>query len=159
MKKSSLIRLINYWPPYLGSGIKVSHISKDMRSIDVEMALRFWNRNYVGVHFGGSLYSMTDPFFMLMVMENLGREYIVWDKAASIRFKKPGKGRVTARFRLSAAEIEAIKQAADTTSKTEPTFEINVVDEDGDVVAAIVKTIYVRRKDREQSAERQANPS
>lgn len=124
-----------------------------MRSIDVEMALRFWNRNYVGVHFGGSLYAMTDPFFMLMVMENLGRDYIVWDKAASIRFKKPGKGRVTAQFRLSDAELATIKQAADTSSKTEPTFEINVVDESGDVVAEVVKTIYVRRKDREKPNE------
>ncbi|MEN9835582.1 MAG: hypothetical protein RL011_1775 [Pseudomonadota bacterium] len=148
MKKSSLLRLINFWPPYLGSGVRVKHISDDMRAVDVEMALRFWNKNYVGVHFGGSLYAMTDPFFMLMVMENLGRDYIVWDKAASIRFKKPGKGRVSARFRLSAEEIDAIKMSADSQPKTEPTFTVQVVDGAGDIVAEIVKTLYVRRKQK-----------
>ncbi len=150
MRKSKILKLMNLWPPYMGSGVRVTHISDDMRAVDVEMKLRFWNRNYVGVHFGGSLYAMTDPFFMLMLLENLGRDYIVWDKAASIRFKKPGRGRVSAQFRIAESEVDAIRQAADTHPKTEPEFTVNVIDSEGDVVAEIHKTIYVRRKDRDR---------
>ena len=150
MKKTLLLRLINFWPPYLGSGVKVIHISPDVRSIEVRMDLKFWNRNYVGVHFGGSLYAMTDPFFMLMMMENLGSEYIVWDKAATIRFRKPGKGRVYAKFSLAQADIDTVKAAADNGPKAEPIFTVSVLDGAGDVVAEVEKTLYVRRKDRKK---------
>ncbi len=103
-----MLRCINIWPPFLGAGIRVRWRSN--RDVDVEMKLRFFNRNYVGTHYGGSLYSMTDPFYMLMLMENLGRDYIVWDKAASIRFRKPGKGRVRAEFRLIDAQLDEIRE-------------------------------------------------
>ena len=99
--------------------------------VDVEMKLRPWNRNYVGTHYGGSLYSMTDPFYMLMLMENLGRDYIVWDKAASIRFRKPGKGKVKAEFRLSDAQLDEIRDKLTTQEKYEPTFLVEVKDEAG----------------------------
>src|SRR5689334_18498320 len=95
-----LQRRINFYSPYLGAGVRVTRVSEDFRQVDVEMPLRFYNRNYVGTHFGGSLYSMCDPFYMLMLIHILGPEYIVWDKAAAIRFKKPGKGVVKASFRL-----------------------------------------------------------
>ena len=150
MKKTWLLRLINFWPPYLGSGVKVIHISPDVRSIEVRMDLKFWNRNYVGVHFGGSLYAMTDPFFMLMMMENLGSEYIVWDKAAAIRFRKPGKGRVYAKFSLAQEDIDSVKAAADNGPKAEPIFTVCVLDGAGDVVAEVEKTLYVSRKDRKK---------
>ena len=150
MKKTLLLRLINFWPPYLGSGVKVIHISPDVRSIEVRMDLKFWNRNYVGVHFGGSLYAMTDPFFMLMMMENIGSDYIVWDKAATIRFKKPGKGRVYAKFSLAQEDIDSVKAAADNGPKAEPVFTVSVLDGAGDVVAEVEKTLYVRRKDRKK---------
>jgi len=93
----ALRRWINLWPPFLGAGIRVKHIAPDMMSVDVEMKLRWWNANYVGTHFGGSLFAMTDAFYRLMPMANLGpqtwgRDYMVWDKAASIRYRKPGKG-------------------------------------------------------------------
>jgi len=101
-----LRRWINFWPPFLGAGIRIRYISPDTKAVDVEMKLRFWNRNYVGTHFGGSLYSMTDPFFMLMLLDNLGPEYLVWDKAATIRFKKPGRGKVRAEFRLSDEQLD-----------------------------------------------------
>jgi len=84
-----MLHFINIWPPFLVAGIRVRWHSACC--VDVEMKLRPWNRNYVGTHYGGSLYSMTDPFYMLMLMENLGPGYIVWDKAASFRFRKPGK--------------------------------------------------------------------
>ena len=88
---------MNLWFPFLGAGIRVTRLQSDWKAIDVEMKLRSWNSNYVGTHYGGSLYSMTDPFYMLMLIENLGRDYIVWDKAATIRFRKPGKGKVEPR--------------------------------------------------------------
>jgi hypothetical protein len=148
MKKAFLIRLINFWPPYFGAGIRVSYISPDFRVIDVKMKLRFWNRNYVGTHFGGSLYSMVDPFFMLMLLENLGKDFIVWDKSASIRFKKPGKGIVFARFELSVEEIERIKSEAEKNEKVEPLFKVLIKDETGDVVSEVEKLLYVKKKVR-----------
>jgi uncharacterized protein (DUF1778 family) len=144
MKKRLLLRSINAWPPFLGAGIRVTCLSP--HAIDVEMKLRRWNRNYVGTHFGGSLYSMTDPFFMLMLIESLGPDYIVWDKAATIRFKKPGRGKVRAEFRLSSDQVEEIKRAAAANGKTEPTFVVQVRDEAGDVVAEVEKVLWVRRK-------------
>ena len=138
--------LINLWPPFLGAGIRVTRIAPDWREIDVEMKLRRWNRNYVGTHYGGSLYSMTDPFYMLMLMENLGRDYIVWDKAASIRFRKPGKGKVKAEFRLTDAQLDDIREKLTTLEKYEPTFMVEVKDEAGEVVAEVQKVIHIRRK-------------
>lgn len=150
MAKPLLLKLINFWPPYFGAGVRVKSISPDIRTIDVEMKLRLWNRNYVGTHFGGSLYAMTDPFFMLILMENLGRDYIVWDKAANIQFKKPGKGRVAARFELTPQQIESIRAEADREYKVEPVFTVEIKDESGETVASVVKTLYVRRKDRKK---------
>ncbi len=140
--------MINLWPPFVGAGIRVKKIAEDFTSVDVEMKLRFWNKNYVGTHFGGSLYAMTDPFYMLILMENLGKDYIVWDKAADIRFKKPGKGRLKAHFNISKEKIAEIKAAADTDPKVEPQFKVEIRDEHGDVVAEVNKTLYVCRKDK-----------
>ena len=139
-----MLRWINIWPPFLGAGIRV--LWRSNRDVDVEMKLRSWNRNYVGTHYGGSLYSMTDPFYMLMLMENLGRDYIVWDKAASIRFRKPGKGKVKAEFRLSDAQIDDIRDKLAAQEKYEPTFSVEVKDEGGEVVAEVQKVLHVRRK-------------
>src|SRR6201996_6316411 len=116
-----MLRTINIWPPFLASGIHVRW-GADMRSADVEMRMHFWNRNYVGTHYGGSLYSMTDPFYMLMLIENLGKDYVVWDKSATIRFRKPGKGTVHAEFRLTQAMLDDIRSALSTTDKYEPSF-------------------------------------
>ena len=143
----ALRRGVNLWPPFLGMGIRVKYIAPDMKSIDVEMKLRWWNANYVGTHFGGSLYAMTDPFYMLMLMANLGRDYIVWDKAASIRYRKPGKGTVRAEFRLSDAQLEDIRDKLRALPKYEPTFTVEVKDEQGEVVAAVEKLIHVRKKE------------
>jgi hypothetical protein len=146
MKKSSLLRLLSLWPPYLGAGVRVRRIAPDFRSIDVEMKLRFWNQNYVGVHFGGSLYAMTDPFIMLMLIENLGKDYVVWDKAASIRFRRPGKGRVRVRFELSQERLDEIRRQADELPKVEPVFQVAIVNDEGEVVAEVEKTLWVKRK-------------
>jgi len=140
--------LMNLWPPFLGAGIRVKRLRPDWKEIDVEMKLRRWNSNYVGTHYGGSLYSMADPFFMIMLIENLGKQYIVWDKSASIRFKKPGKGTVSASFRLSDLQIQEIKQALETQEKIERTFLVEVKDESGNVIAEVEKLLHIRRKDQ-----------
>jgi acyl-coenzyme A thioesterase PaaI-like protein len=141
-----LLRLLNLYPPYLGAGVRV-RTSPDLRTFEVRMKLRWWNRNYVGTHFGGSLYTMCDPFFMLILIAALGRDYVVWDKAATIRFRRPGRGTVRATFHVSPERVEEIRAAADAQGKVEPNFQVNVVDERGEVVAEIEKLLYVRRKD------------
>ncbi|MGH9570126.1 MAG: DUF4442 domain-containing protein [Candidatus Angelobacter sp.] len=142
---------LRFYPPYLGAGVRVTHVADDFGSIEVEMPLRFYNRNYVGTHFGGSLYSMCDPFFMLMLMNILGPGYIVWDKAATIRFKRPGKGLVKARFEIPAEMVREIRAAADANGKVEPQFQVQITDSEGNVVAEVDKLLYVRRKDRMKS--------
>jgi len=143
--------LLNLWPPFVGAGIRVRRLAPDWKKIDVEMKLRWWNRNYVGTHYGGSLYSMTDPFLMLMLIENLGKDYLVWDKSASIRFKKPGRGTVSASFRLSQEQIREIKLALNSQEKIERVFAVEVKDESGSVVAEVEKLLHVRKKDRTSS--------
>jgi acyl-coenzyme A thioesterase PaaI-like protein len=139
-------RLFNIWGPFLGAGIRMDRVSSDYREIDVSMKLRFWNRNYLGTHYGGSLYSMTDPFYVVMLAENLGPGYVIWDKVAKIRFLRPGLGRVHARFILSPEMLEEIKTAADGGKSVEPLFTVQVFNESGEVVAEVEKTVYVRKK-------------
>src|ERR1700757_2979118 len=142
-----LRRLVNLWPPFLGAGIRIEHIAADMKAVNVEMKLRFWNANYVGTHFGGSLFAMTDPFYMLMLMANLGRDYIVWDKAASIRYRKPGKGTVRAEFRLTDAQLDDIREKLKTLPKWEPIFKVEVKDVQGTVIAEVEKVLHVKKKE------------
>ena len=139
----ALRRGVNLWPPFLGAGIRVKRITSDMKAIDVEMKLHWWNANYVGTHFGGSLFAMTDAFYMLMLMANLGRDYIVWDKAASIRYRKPGKGTVRAEFRLSDAQLNDIRDKLKALPKYEPAFMVEVKDEQGIVIAEVEKLLHV----------------
>lgn len=146
MNKRHLIKFMNFWPPLFGAGVRIKKISSNFLEIDVEMKLRFWNKNYVGTHFGGSLYSMADPFLMLMLSENLGRDYIVWDKAAEIKFIKPGVSRVKIEFRLTSEQIKEIKHQADTNHKYEPEFDVEITDDSGIVIAKVFKKLYIKRK-------------
>lgn len=141
-----LQRALNVFVPYLGAGIRVQDIAPDFSEATVEMKLHWYNTNYVGTHFGGSLYSMTDPMYMLLLMNRLGSDYIVWDKAASIDFVKPGKGTVTAHFTLSDAMVDDIRTQAENGSKVLPEWSVDVVDAAGDTVARVNKTLYVRKK-------------
>ncbi|MBL8113695.1 MAG: YiiD C-terminal domain-containing protein [Acidobacteria bacterium] len=143
-----ILRVINFYPPYLGAGIRVVHRKGDAFTFHVEMALRFYNRNAFGTQFGGSLYAMCDPFYCFLLLRHLGRErFVVWDKAASIEFRRPGKGRVFARFHIPPETVEAIRLQAETGAKVEPVLETDVFDvASGEVVAHVVKTLYVRKK-------------
>jgi hypothetical protein len=145
--KRHLRRVMNLWPPFFGAGIKVTRISPDWRQVDVELRPHFWNRNYVGTHYGGSLYSMTDPFYMIMLIESLGSDYVVWDKAGSIRFKRPGKGVVSAQFRITDAQIEDIRTKLQTQERYEPSFSVDVQDRSGAIVCEVEKLIHVRKRE------------
>lgn len=142
-----LRRVMNLWPPYLFSGVRVRAIASDWRHAEIELRSHWWNRNYVGVHFGGNLFSMTDPFWMLLTMNALGKDYIVWDKAGAIDFRKPGRGTVRAQFRLDDAMLEEIRAATADGEKYLRWCETEIVDADGEVVARVRKQLYIRRKE------------
>ena len=138
--------LLNCYPPYWATGIVIRSVSPDYRRMTVRMKMHWYNRNYVGTHFGGSLYAMTDPFYMLMLLQILSKEYLVWDQSACIDFIKPGKGTVTAEFEVTQALLETIVQNTTEGRKYLPQLPVEVKDETGEVVARVTKTIYVRRK-------------
>lgn len=142
------VKMINWYPPYIGAGIKMIKLAEDFSSCLVRLKLRWWNKNAVGTAFGGSLYSMADPFFMLLLMETLDkRSYIIWDKAATIRFKKPGKGDVFAHFEISPQKLKEIRQEVEEAGgKKDFNFYTEIKDKEGGVVAEVEKVIYVRKK-------------
>jgi len=148
MKAKYLKLLLNIYPPYVGAGIHIERISDDYREIIVSMKLRWYNRNYVGTHFGGNLASMTDPFFMLMLMNILRKDYVVWDRAARIEFVRPGRGRVTASFHLNQKQIDEIYVQTRGGAVFCPEYEVEVLDEQGEIVAKVVKREYIRKKVR-----------
>ena len=147
-----LRRGMGWWPPFLGAGIRVRSFSEDFRDVVVELRLGRLNRNYVGTHFGGSLYAMCDPFYMIMLLHNLGSDYLVWDKSGAIEYVAPGRGTVSARFSLSEARIAEIRAQAAGGDRVLPEFAVDVTDEAGAVVAKVRKTIYVRLKPRHRPA-------
>jgi acyl-coenzyme A thioesterase PaaI-like protein len=148
-KKSWLLRgALNCWPPLFFAGIRVEHLSPDYREARVRLKLRPWNKNAVGTHFGGSLSAMTDPFYMLMIMAVLGEEYLVWDKSADIEFVKPGKGIVVADFVISDGLIEDIIEKTAQGEKYLPSLPVYIKDQQGEIVAKVNRTIYIRRKQR-----------
>lgn len=146
MPANWLRHLGNLWRPFRGAGIRIVYVSPDYRDIKVQMKLRWYNRNYVGTHFGGSLYAMTDPFFMMMLINNLGKDYIVWDKGAKIDFIKPGRGTVNVRFQFSKEELADIKTKADNAGKYVFDRSVEITGENDEIVATVVKTLYVRKK-------------
>lgn len=147
MDFKTLIKRINYYPPYMGAGIKVIDYNEDFTRFEVEMKLTWYNRNLVGTQFGGSLYAMCDPFYMFILLANLGTDYIVWDKTGAIDFIKPGIGTVRAVFKISKATIQEIKNEVDLVGKKVFQFQTQVVDLEGNIVAKVEKGVYVRKKD------------
>jgi acyl-coenzyme A thioesterase PaaI-like protein len=137
-----LLRLLSFYPPFLGAGIRVRRLPDGYES---RMTLRPYNRNYFGTHFGGSLYSMCDPFFVLALVERLGPGYTVWDKAAEIRFLRPGKGTVRARFEIPPPRVEEIRAAVEASGRLEPRFAAEILDDAGNVVARVEKLVSVKR--------------
>ncbi len=141
------MKLINWWPPMLGTGISLKHISEDYLRFDVEMKLRWYNKNLVGIHYGGSLYSMCDPWYMFILTAGLGRDYIVLDKSAAIRYKKPGKGTLNCVFQIASERVKEIKEEIDKVGKKDYSFLCEVKNAEGEVVTEVDKVVYVRKKD------------
>ena len=138
--------LFNFWPPVLGAGIRVLRVTPDLKLLKVGLPLRFYNRTGVGTHFGGSLYAMTDPFYMIMLIHQIGDGHVVWDKGARIDFVKPGKGLVTAQFELTDDIINGIVEKAKSGEPIIETFHVSVVDGDQNVVANVEKKVYIKKK-------------
>ncbi|SER14868.1 DUF4442 domain-containing protein [Lentzea albida] len=146
MKASRLRFGMNLWPPFLFAGIRVEEISADYRYARVRMRLRPWNRNFFGTHFGGSLFAMTDPFWVLLLFNQLKGEHVVWDQAGEIEFVAPGRGTVRAEFRLTDEHVEQVLERTRGTEKALIWFDTDVVGQDGAVIARVKKQVYARRK-------------
>ena len=130
----------------LGAGIRVKRVSADLKKLEVGLRLRFYNKSGVGTHYGGSLYSMTDPFYMIMLIYHIGKEYTVWDKAATIQFIKPGRGEVTAKFELTEKRIADIVERAKSGERVIESFQVNVLDSSGDAVACVEKIVHIKKR-------------
>ncbi|HVG24743.1 MAG TPA: DUF4442 domain-containing protein [Thermoanaerobaculia bacterium] len=146
-RKSRWLRWkFNLFPAYRGSGARVTYISADFREVRIRLPLSWRSRNAVGTIFGGSMYAAVDPLYMIMLMHCLGREYVVWDKAATIRFRKPGRSTLFATFSLGDAELDSIRSATASGEPVDRTYNVALVDAEGVVHASVEKIIYVRRK-------------
>jgi acyl-coenzyme A thioesterase PaaI-like protein len=145
--KSRMFRLwFNFFPAYRGSGGRVTYIADDFREIRVKIPLSWRTRNYVGTIYGGSMYSAVDPIYMLMLIRILGPEYVVWDKAAKIRFRKPGKGTLNVEFRITDEEIDEIKRLAGQQRSVDRVYDVELKDKDGTLHASVEKTLYIAKK-------------
>ncbi|MBV8157870.1 MAG: DUF4442 domain-containing protein [Dyella sp.] len=146
MRASTFRRLMNLWPPFFFNSIRVQHVAEDWSAVTVVLRLRPWNRNYVRTQFGGNLFAMTDPFWMLLAMHQLGDDYYVWDKAGAIEFVAPGREDVYAHFRLDAPTVESLRNAVASGEKVLRWFDVDVTTKSGEVVARVRKQLYVRLK-------------
>ncbi|WP_439651374.1 DUF4442 domain-containing protein [Photobacterium atrarenae] len=143
---------LNLWPPFWGAGIKIVQISDDYRRVTVRLKLRWWNKNANRTQYGGSIFSLTDPIYALMLMGILGREYYVWDKQAEINFIKPGNTDLTAEFVISDERVQEIRQATQYGEKYFPEFVVNVNDARGEMVSQIRRVLYIRKKPQYREA-------
>ena len=138
--------IMNLWPPFIGPGIRVEYISPDFREARVRMRHSLLNTNLFGTQFGGSMFAMTDPFYALLILRNIGKDYVVWDSASHIDFKLPARGTVRAHFRIDDAILDDIRAQTAAGEKYEPCYGIDITDAQGNVVASVQKTLYIRRK-------------
>lgn len=146
MLKEKLLRFWNFWPPFLFSGIKIEKTSDNFRYMRVKLKLRFYNANYVGTQFGGLLFAMTDPFYMIMLIKNLGPNYVVWDKSACISYLKPGCSDVFAEFILSQEDLSEITNTLESQGKMDWKRQVEIKDKQGTIIAIVDKVVYIRKK-------------
>lgn len=146
IKPSTLVKIWNFWPPFFFSGIRIDKVSDDMRYALIKLKLRFYNRNYVGTQFGGAMFAATDAMYMLMLIHNLGPDYVVWDKTARIDFLKPGKTDLTAEFQITEDDLQNIR--AETAEKGKMLWkrDVELKDAHGVVVAIAERVVYIRDK-------------
>jgi acyl-coenzyme A thioesterase PaaI-like protein len=144
---------LNTYAPYIGAGIKIDHISLDQGLCVISMGLNTLNKNIVGTQFGGSLYSMVDPFYMLMLMHQLGSNYVVWDKSSHIDFVAPGNSKVTARMKIPSSEVITIQELAKEGEAVFREYKVDIVDEQQKLIATVTKTLYIRLRKYSKSKE------
>ena len=137
----------NWFPAYRGTGARVTYIAGDWSEIRIRLPLSWRTRNYVGTIFGGSMYGAIDPMYMIMLIKTLGPDYVVWDKAATIRFRRPGREPLSATFTLTAADVDAIRAAVREAGKTEKNFTVDLLNDSGEVHASFTKLLSIRRRD------------
>jgi acyl-coenzyme A thioesterase PaaI-like protein len=142
----------NVFPAYRGTGARVTYIAGDWREVRIKLPLNWRTRNYVGTTFGGSLYAAVDPIYMIMLIKILGPDFVVWDKAASIRFRKPGRSTLYARFVVAAEEVAAIKAALESAPSVDRTYTVELTDAAGVVHATVEKVVYIARRKNEEGA-------
>ena len=138
---------MNIYPMFFGTGGKIESISADWKEVNVSLPISWWSRNYVGTIFGGSMFSSSDPFYMLMLMHNLGKDYVVWDKAATIRFRRPSKEKITTKFILKTEVLEEIKQKVEINGEADFPFLVQWFNKEGKIVSEIERTLYVANKE------------
>lgn len=151
VKPGTFRRFLNAAPAMWSTGVQVSHISDDWCTWDLVLRRRLRNLNYVGTLFGGSIYAAADPHFMLALLHILGPDYIVWDKAATIRFIRPGKTRLFGRIDITPEQVDEIKAAVEKAPSVDRTFCFVWKDPEGRTIAEIEKVLYFRKKDRAPS--------
>ncbi len=140
------------FPAYCATGARITYIAGDFREVHVKLPLSWQTRNYVGTIFGGSMYAAVDPVYMLMLIRNLGKDYIVWDKSACITFKKPGRTTLFARFVIDQNELDAIHRELEHGRHVDRTYHVDLTDDAGVVHASVEKVVYVRRKEAGRSS-------
>jgi acyl-coenzyme A thioesterase PaaI-like protein len=149
LRESNETRLLrwrfNLFPCYFGTGGRVLYIAPDLREVRIKLPLTFRTHNYVGTIFGGSMFGATDPFFMIMLIKCLGSEYTVWDKAASIKFRKPGKSTLFARFVITDQILEEIRRELESQPKLDRIFYVELIDAAGVVHAQVERVVNIRR--------------
>jgi acyl-coenzyme A thioesterase PaaI-like protein len=136
----------NLFPAYRGTGARLTYVADDFTEIHVRLPLSWRTRNYVGTIFGGSMYGALDPIYMVMLIKQLGRDYVVWDKSATIRFRRPGRTTLRACFRVGPEEVAAIKAELDGRQSLDRVYRVELVDDAGKVHAEVEKTLYIARK-------------
>ena len=146
--RTKLVRWgFNMIPAYWGSGARLTFVADDYRDVRLKLPLTWRTRNYVGTIFGGSIYAAVDPVYMVMLIKNLGSDYVVWDKAASIRFRKPGRSTLYAQFTLSEEQLEHIRREVASNGRVDSVYHVALMDQAGTIHADVEKTIHVRRRD------------
>ena len=145
--KSRIFRWgFNFFPAYRGTGGRLVYVADDFKEIHIKLPLNWRTRNYVGTIYGGSMYASIDPIYMLMLIKILGPEFTVWDKAAKIRFRKPGEDTLFADFKLTGEEIAEIKRLAENERSIDRIYNVELKDKGGVVHVQIEKTIYISKK-------------
>ena len=145
-KMAWMLKFLWLWPALLGTGIRVVSVAKDFSCLTVQLKTRFWNQNYFGTHYGGSLFSMTDPFYALMLVHLLGKDFVIWDKSASIKYKIATKKPVFAKFEITPQTLQDLQRKLQQQNTVEPSFSIAIKDADDNTVALVERTLHIRRK-------------